>query len=712
MRFNIAVVCSLPIIWVSTVAGQQPGCSRLDCPWLYSQIQGYCGVVDANELRVRLDLWNGAKIVINKCPCATTTSSNCTNVGGLRPWVVNGLIDFQKESKLSLMISGGSESTGGHSPSGGHPAGEKVDLVHPDGSLEGLKTFIGYYGKGPGKGHFDFLGVRVRQECNDCSNYTGDFAFLYGLQDGPLFAFEGAGNVPSQRPAHFDVTFTMSNAVTLTPIVQKVGSGTGRILIDPSPCEDAAPCPSFTRGLTAYLTAEPSPQSLFDGWTGVDTSDRLAASATLLTDRTVTATFVEDVPPPTNRACWTRTLVGWVWSCPQRPPTGGGQPPPNGCWHWDPNAATQGAWILDDCGGKKWPTGPITSVGVEIVAPNDPNEKVGSQGAGASHFVARDQPLKYSIYFENKPTATAAAQDVVVRDVLDKTRVDVATLTLGPIAFGQRVITPPAVPLAAVGSFNTDVDLRPQVNLIARVLATLDNNTGTLTWTFRSIDPATNQPTTDPILGFLPIGGEGSVAFSLLPQNTLTTNTAVPNKATVVFDGTPLDTPLWSNSIDATNPVSRVSPLAVTQSTASFSVVWSGSDVGSGVQDYTVYVSDNGGAYTTWQKNTAAISAAFTGQPAHTYRFYSIARDLVGNTEAAKTTAEATTTVQVAEVPGDLNNDGKVDCADIAIIGAAFGKRTGQPGFDPRADVVADGVIDVRDLAFVSQRLPVGTVCQ
>ncbi len=62
-------------------------------------------------------------------------------------------------------------------------------------------------------------------------------------------------------------------------------------------------------------------------------------------------------------------------------------------------------------------------------------------------------------------------------------------------------------------------------------------------------------------------------------------------------------------------------------------------------------------------------------------------------------------------IPGDLNGDQKVDCADLAIVKASFGKKKGQPGFDPRADVNKDGVVDLRDLAFVSRQLPVGTKC-
>lgn len=60
---------------------------------------------------------------------------------------------------------------------------------------------------------------------------------------------------------------------------------------------------------------------------------------------------------------------------------------------------------------------------------------------------------------------------------------------------------------------------------------------------------------------------------------------------------------------------------------------------------------------------------------------------------------------------GDVNSDGAVNCADLAIVKAAFGKRTGQPGFDARADVNGDGVVDIRDLSFVSQKLPAGTSC-
>src|SRR6185295_17866068 len=41
-------------------------------------------------------------------------------------------------------------------------------------------------------------------------------------------------------------------------------------------------------------------------------------------------------------------------------------------------------------------------------------------------------------------------------------------------------------------------------------------------------------------------------------------------------------------------------------------------------------------------------------------------------------------------IPGDVNGDFTVNCADLAIVKASFGKRTGQLGFDLRADINRD----------------------
>jgi hypothetical protein len=64
------------------------------------------------------------------------------------------------------------------------------------------------------------------------------------------------------------------------------------------------------------------------------------------------------------------------------------------------------------------------------------------------------------------------------------------------------------------------------------------------------------------------------------------------------------------------------------------------------------------------------------------------------------------------DIPGDVNGDLRADCTDVSIVRAAFGRREGQPGFDARADVNIDRLVDVRDLAIVTRSLPAGQTCR
>lgn len=162
------------------------------------------------------------------------------------------------------------------------------------------------------------------------------------------------------------------------------------------------------------------------------------------------------------------------------------------------------------------PPNPGARQAVTIVVAIDPNDLVGSPGVAAARWVNDEQPLKYAIYFENKPDATSPAADVIVTDQLDVANMDLSTFSLGPIAFGGRQVIPPP----GLSQFSTDVDLRPGNNLIIRINAGLDKATGLVTWRFTSLDPATKLPTSDPLAGFLPPNvtppqGDGSVLFTI-----------------------------------------------------------------------------------------------------------------------------------------------------------------------------------------------------
>jgi len=261
--------------------------------------------------------------------------------------------------------------------------------------------------------------------------------------------------------------------------------------------------------------------------------------------------------------------------------------------------------------------------------------------------------MTYAIAFENLSTATAAAQDVVVTDTLDPARLNLDTFVLGPISFGGRIVTPPA----GLSTFSTTVDLRPDINLLLGIDAHLDRTTNIATWRFRSLDPVTGQPTTDPIAGFLPPNvispeGEGMVMFTAAPVASLATQDLIRNRASIVFDvNAPIDTGDWTNAIDKMAPASTVSPLSSPQSSPSFGVQWSGTDVGSGVADYTVFVSVNGGPFSPWLSNTTATSGTYHGAPGNTYGFFTVARDGVGLVEAAKTTSEALVEIALDSQP-------------------------------------------------------------
>jgi hypothetical protein len=120
--------------------------------------------------------------------------------------------------------------------------------------------------------------------------------------------------------------------------------------------------------------------------------------------------------------------------------------------------------------------------------------------------------------------------------------------------------------------------------------------------------------------------------------------------AQVFFDfNPPIATPTVIRTIDSTPPTSHVLPLPEVENSPSFQVQWSGTDEGSGIATFDVFVSDNGGPFTPFLLGTTDTSATFTGVFGHTYSFYCVAIDNVGNQEATPTTAQAST--RLIDVP-------------------------------------------------------------
>jgi hypothetical protein len=292
---------------------------------------------------------------------------------------------------------------------------------------------------------------------------------------------------------------------------------------------------------------------------------------------------------------------------------------------------------------------------IAVATSIDPNDKLGVLGYGPSRLISGQQALPYSVRFENLATATAPAQQVVVVDALDLSTLDVDRVNLGTIAFGNVHLVPPP----GLSSYATTVDLRPARNLLVQVSASLDRYTGVMCWYFSSIDPATGQPPSDPLVGFLPPNvtppeGEGSVLFTAQPLGTLSTGTQIDNDAAITFDDPPaVETGEWLNTVDNTPPASHVLALSPNQDSVRFTVRWEATGAPTDLKDYTIYVAEDGGGDRAWRLNTLATADTFASVPGgHHYGFYSVARDQSGNVEAAPGSPDAETySTTAAEEP-------------------------------------------------------------
>jgi hypothetical protein len=313
-------------------------------------------------------------------------------------------------------------------------------------------------------------------------------------------------------------------------------------------------------------------------------------------------------------------------------------------------------------------------IGVCAVSSVSPEDKYGPSGYDASgtatnrlkRWLPADQVLDYRIDFWNKEDAPAATVDVFINDQLS------SNLNWSTFKFTEIGFLDWRVPLEPCQYFNVDVpnvqiDLSryypgaPVVNLTVNVQGTFNATTGQITWEFHALDPITRQPPEEPLAGFLPPittnGWEiGWVDFSAAPLAGLPTSTIISNQSYVKFDvdvfkPAPPGGP-FVNTLDSLSPQSAVQPLPATVASSTFAVQWNGTDGpnGSGIRDYTIFVSENNGSYSNWLVNATTTSGTFTGQVGHTYAFYSTARDNVGNQEGKVALPEATTRVVSTQV--------------------------------------------------------------
>lgn len=280
----------------------------------------------------------------------------------------------------------------------------------------------------------------------------------------------------------------------------------------------------------------------------------------------------------------------------------------------------------------------------------DPNDKLGANGVSDERYVINATPFDYVIRFENADTASAPAQEVIITDSIDTEVFDLDTFELDTAYFGSSEISVPA----GLQNYTTVLDLRPEKDILVHFHANLDAETGRAFWKFTTLDPETMRLPVDPLIGFLPPNteppvGDGGVNFSIRLKDNLPTGTEISNEARIVFDlNKPIDTPPWINTIDETVPMSSVSENYSVSPDNVVTINWSGTDGGSGIKVYDIFASVDGNDFVAIFTDFSDSTFSFQADPDRAYEFYSIARDRVGNIEAAKSEADMSLMVTVS----------------------------------------------------------------
>ena len=208
----------------------------------------------------------------------------------------------------------------------------------------------------------------------------------------------------------------------------------------------------------------------------------------------------------------------------------------------------------DECGCGTMKSGP------QIAQSCDPNEMAGMSGFGDSatqRFVKPGEEMTYTIYFENKAEATAAAQEVRVTAELSKW-LDWSSFQIVEIGFNNQIDTG----LAGKADGMCEIEL-DGTSWKVRSEVELNQKKGLLSCYLRIVDETTVDGwPEDPYAGFLPPNddnhvGEGYIRYKVKVREDAPIGVRIDAEATIVFDyNEPLTTtPAWFNWIGTENGV-------------------------------------------------------------------------------------------------------------------------------------------------------------
>ena len=181
----------------------------------------------------------------------------------------------------------------------------------------------------------------------------------------------------------------------------------------------------------------------------------------------------------------------------------------------------------------------------------DPNEMAGPMGAGVARYVAPETWMTYTVYFENKSDATAAAQEVYVTEQLSGA-LDWSTFEVVDVGFNNQIDL-------GLGGKRKGASETAMTGTAYKVRTTLDytEKTGAAKWYMRIVDEATETRwPKDVFAGFLPPNdetgrGEGHITYRVKVREDVAAGTVIRASASIVFDyNAAIETdPAWWNTV-------------------------------------------------------------------------------------------------------------------------------------------------------------------
>ncbi|MCI0535453.1 MAG: putative Ig domain-containing protein, partial [Verrucomicrobiales bacterium] len=257
----------------------------------------------------------------------------------------------------------------------------------------------------------------------------------------------------------------------------------------------------------------------------------------------------------------------------------------------------------------------------------------GPSGFGESNFVPTGLNLPFTVRFEQIADATDAVNEIRILQQLD-TDLDPRSFRLSDIHLGNLQL---ALPDRA--SFTGEFDFSETLGYVVQITAGVDVESRLATWLIRAIDPDTgltlrgrNLQTNQP-QGLLLPGGSGVVGYTIEASDAAVTGATISSTARVIYNA---DAPLDSNTheavLDALAPTTVVD---VRQAGATYTVNWTATDdsLGSGVKEYTVYVSRDGGPFILHVRRTTDTGLVYEGVEDSVTTFLVRAQDNAGNVE-------------------------------------------------------------------------------